>query len=900
MYPEYYQLARVLNNHEHIRVCKMQGDGNKLDRHLIPENFYPNVKLFPKNKKRTPVCLYDNMSRTFDSFVRWIQEETGISLAALLSARFPDYCVKNDVEKNLNKMIDALFATVPLPLSPRQFMSSYFMDPDAFSFNGSRSCRMTTSNNAGGGTAGGKGDSTVAAATKVGASSESQNQPFSFLGDTFLSKSGLLKSKSGKSFKVGKGAIEGKTIGIYFSAHWCPPCRAFTPKLAETYKKLKEQGKDFEIVFASADHDESSFDEYYAEMPWLALPFKSRGEGWLSQKYRLAGIPSLVLLNPDGTVITTDGYSELSADKEGKKFPWIQPAGLLSLKFDKKIENEIELFEVDVVLDAGDQKIPAQSWNAETVQTEIENLIQALQLNQPEDLRAFTAQHFHNSPLVNVNKLKSYGGVHTPALIQNVSKKSMQDTDVKKVWSQLSHALTHTAGTNAQHAIEIVSKHVKQGYPINARPFGDSLLHVVSAMGHCTLAAFLLINGADLQLAREKDQSTACEVAAAMGHLEVFQLFVRNGACVGRSMHIAASTGHIAMLQFLLEEGRTNVNCRSSGYSVLETAILFEHMPAVKLLLGSHGLDVSRECSEQLCGHHNLGTGSNVMHMAAKLGRLKTIEGMKMLLEETEWFSLLTKENDKGLNPFQVADYVVRGQLQEGYLAVWDAVQHTFQTGETQSLTDMLERKNKGDGGRAGDPNAQDAAGWTPLMLAAVQDNAEMAATLLSNDADVFMQSKNGFSALLWAEWMNSDKVKVLLKSKGAVLSNHDTEGLQNLKNALLAAERTGDDATVALLRCTPTAVIGVGSQIIFSTVEVTITGGEHHADDTEKKGHLEQGALEHLSPESLYQVQLLDTKRVVSILGRHLRLKDANNPAQLIEQRMQQQQGQTQMVSSS
>ena len=67
----------------------------------------------------------------------------------------------------------------------------------------------------------------------------------------------------GKSGDVATDDLKGKTVGIYFSAHWCPPCRGFTPQLAEQYKKLKAKGKDFEIVFASSDRDEASFKEYF-------------------------------------------------------------------------------------------------------------------------------------------------------------------------------------------------------------------------------------------------------------------------------------------------------------------------------------------------------------------------------------------------------------------------------------------------------------------------------------------------------------------------------------------------------------------------------------------------------------------------------------------------------------
>ncbi len=81
-------------------------------------------------------------------------------------------------------------------------------------------------------------------------------------------------NKSNEKVNV-KQHFAGKTVGIYFSAHWCPPCRGFTPVLAEFYNK-HHQAKNFEIVFASSDRSEQDFAGYYAEMPWLTLDFKQR------------------------------------------------------------------------------------------------------------------------------------------------------------------------------------------------------------------------------------------------------------------------------------------------------------------------------------------------------------------------------------------------------------------------------------------------------------------------------------------------------------------------------------------------------------------------------------------------------------------------------------------------
>jgi nucleoredoxin len=125
-----------------------------------------------------------------------------------------------------------------------------------------------------------------------------------------------------KGEKVSVSSLSGKTIGLYFSAHWCPPCRGFTPKLAEFYTNdLKN--KNLEIIFVSSDRDKESFDEYFAEMPWLALPYEDRkAKSTLSAKFKIEGIPSFVILDSDGNLITKNGREAVMRDPQGNNLPW--------------------------------------------------------------------------------------------------------------------------------------------------------------------------------------------------------------------------------------------------------------------------------------------------------------------------------------------------------------------------------------------------------------------------------------------------------------------------------------------------------------------------------------------------------------------------------------------------
>ena len=112
-------------------------------------------------------------------------------------------------------------------------------------------------------------------------------------------------------------------VGIYFSAHWCPPCRGFTPNLAESYTKMIAGGKKWEVVFASSDNSEAEFKEYLGEMPWKALPHGDKRKDELSDMFDVSGIPALIVVDPKtGKVITKAGRGMIDSDPEGAEFPW--------------------------------------------------------------------------------------------------------------------------------------------------------------------------------------------------------------------------------------------------------------------------------------------------------------------------------------------------------------------------------------------------------------------------------------------------------------------------------------------------------------------------------------------------------------------------------------------------
>lgn len=93
---------------------------------------------------------------------------------------------------------------------------------------------------------------------------------------------------------------QAKLLYVDFWASWCVPCRASFPWLNDMEAKYASRG--LKVIGVNVDRNRTDAEAFLARYPaQFDLLMDTRGE--LATRYALQGMPSAILLRPDGTEV---------------------------------------------------------------------------------------------------------------------------------------------------------------------------------------------------------------------------------------------------------------------------------------------------------------------------------------------------------------------------------------------------------------------------------------------------------------------------------------------------------------------------------------------------------------------------------------------------------------------
>lgn len=115
-------------------------------------------------------------------------------------------------------------------------------------------------------------------------------------------------------------AFKGKYVFVDFWASWCHPCREENPNVLQAYNRYKD--KNFTVVGVSLDDKAENWKKAIKDdqMPWAQL---SDLKGWkneVSTYYGINGIPSTLLVDPQGKIIAKNLRGEALNKKLAELF----------------------------------------------------------------------------------------------------------------------------------------------------------------------------------------------------------------------------------------------------------------------------------------------------------------------------------------------------------------------------------------------------------------------------------------------------------------------------------------------------------------------------------------------------------------------------------------------------
>eukprot|EP00624_Nannochloropsis_granulata_P005047 evm.model.NODE_35720_length_30909_cov_25.476009.5 len=149
---------------------------------------------------------------------------------------------------------------------------------------------------------------------------------------------GAVRLVDAQQQQFGLDSLSGYYVGVFFGCKTSVSCLSFTRFLATTYERVRARAASataagapampFCVLYVSQDRSGADFWEFFRSMPgtWLAIPYPENAlRAEVRHLFNASSVPTLIMVGPDGRVITAEGRARVLADPMGEHFPWSAP-----------------------------------------------------------------------------------------------------------------------------------------------------------------------------------------------------------------------------------------------------------------------------------------------------------------------------------------------------------------------------------------------------------------------------------------------------------------------------------------------------------------------------------------------------------------------------------------------